>query len=552
MVLDRLQRAIATRPLAASILGVAAVLALWLAWSPPGANDLEGGEAAYGVMARNILAEPRQLLGPSATPLGAPGDKPPLYPAAIAALIRVLGPNELAVRLPSLLAAGLVAVATALVAGRVAGNWAMPLAALLLMTVPWFADLSRHAVGEIPLTALGVLGLALATATPLAARRAALAGALFGLAFLCQLWPAGLLLLPAAAAAWPRRDESAKPIAAMLLVALGVASAQLAAVALLRSQDLAHWWRVYWLPAAATRAVVEGIAGGVVSPAHHWNGMLRACVWLLPLGLVGAWVCVRHWREPAPRALLVWAGGLLLLSLGRIEGAYADYPVFPAWAALAAVGAVTLAASDYPPRWLVFAGAAAASPAAAELLGGPVPSAPLWAIAWLTLVAAIPVLRVGRRFAGPALAVVCLVPIAGGFARQARRLPPRYHEIGYREVAAALAPRLADAPPASASYLSAEAPAMAFYLFRSGGEWGTPARPWSPDRLAGIAGDARLRAFVVDPESQRRGGGPDPATLAWLADSAREITHEVRARSARPVRLRVFVRETAGRPPSTP
>lgn len=87
------------RPLAAIALGILAVLALWLAWSPLGANDLVGGdEGYYGTMARNVLASPRYLVSSSLRPLGPPGDKPPLYPALLALSVGVLGPTATALR----------------------------------------------------------------------------------------------------------------------------------------------------------------------------------------------------------------------------------------------------------------------------------------------------------------------------------------------------------------------------------------------------------------------------------------------------------------------
>src|SRR6185436_14249285 len=72
---------------------------VWLVLSPPGRNDLAGGdEGYYGTMARNVLASRAQLVSPSLSPLGPPGDKPPLYPLLIAPFVRAWGPVPAAVR----------------------------------------------------------------------------------------------------------------------------------------------------------------------------------------------------------------------------------------------------------------------------------------------------------------------------------------------------------------------------------------------------------------------------------------------------------------------
>ena len=56
------------------LFAVLAVSALWLALSPPAANDLIGGdEGYYGTMARNVLASPAQAVSTSLSPLGLPG-----------------------------------------------------------------------------------------------------------------------------------------------------------------------------------------------------------------------------------------------------------------------------------------------------------------------------------------------------------------------------------------------------------------------------------------------------------------------------------------------
>ena len=118
-------RAVTPSPARANAIVVAialAAVALWAALSPPGANDVAGGdEGYYGTMARNILADARYLASPAQTPLGPPGDKPPVYPALLAVAVRLLGPTEAALRWPSLLCSGVVIAASAWLLRNVRG-----------------------------------------------------------------------------------------------------------------------------------------------------------------------------------------------------------------------------------------------------------------------------------------------------------------------------------------------------------------------------------------------------------------------------------------------
>ena len=123
---------------------VLAGIAGWLSWSRLGANELVGGdEGYYGVMAQSILVEPRLILSPPLSPLGPPGDKPPLYPALLAGSIRLFGSNEVALRWPSEAAALLIALMLVALLGRVAGAAGVLAAAGLFVSLPWLADASR-------------------------------------------------------------------------------------------------------------------------------------------------------------------------------------------------------------------------------------------------------------------------------------------------------------------------------------------------------------------------------------------------------------------------
>lgn len=480
---------------------VLAGIACWLAWSPLGANDLVGGdEGYYGTQARNILAAPRQLVSPALTPLGPPGDKPPLYPALLALSVGAFGPNETALRWLSILAAACTVLCVAGLVRRAAGPWGAAAAAAFLVTLPYFADGSRVVAAELPLTALGSAALLCASGDPASRPRAAAAGALLGAAFLCKLWLVALLGVPVLSLYWPPRRGSAATLAALLLPAVALASLQLVAVAFFDPRASGHWWSMYFGRALSERVGGADFAAYWIKPPGYYAALLaHALVLLLPLIAVGVVAGLRRIREPVPRALVLWAAGVAVISAFAAKtGSYA-YVVVPAWAALAALGAHAVAG---------------------------------WRWRWSAAVAV-------------ALAAVAIV---GGFVREAQRLPLRYHAPGYRAVARAVAPLLADVPPARACFVGPEAPALACYLFRTGTYWGTPITPWTSARRRSVEADTALRVFVVDPRQESYGARIDSATLAWLEDSTREVTAAVAGRAGRPIALRVFVRgESAGR-----
>jgi 4-amino-4-deoxy-L-arabinose transferase-like glycosyltransferase len=480
-------------------LGVLAVIAGWLAWSPLGANDLIGGdEGYYGTMARNVLASPRQFVSPSLSPLGPPGDKPPLYPALLALSVRAFGPTATALRWPSVLAAACLALCLAALVRRAAGAWAAAAAAAFLVTLPWFADASRGVAAEIPLTALGAAALLCAAGDTESKRRAAAAGALLGAAFLCKLWLALLVGVPVLALYLPLRRPRASTLAVLLVVALAVASLQLVAVALFEPRSLGHWAAIYLGRSLAERVAGSGYAAYWIRPPLFYAALLaHAFVLLSPLAAVGTVAAARRLREPVPRALLLWAAGTLVLSLFAVKSGAYIYVVVPAWAGLAALGAHALA------RWR-------------------------------------------PRVSAVAAVVLAVAAVAGGLARDAQRLPQRYHAPGLREVAAAVAPRLAGVPPARECFVGPEWPALSFHLFRSGGYWGTPVSRWTAEHRRRVEADTALRVFVVDPSRELYGGWPDSATVAWLETATTEITGEVATREGRPTTLRVFLRGPAG------
>ncbi|MBI5710247.1 MAG: glycosyltransferase family 39 protein [Candidatus Eisenbacteria bacterium] len=532
----------------ATWLVVAAGLALWVRWSPLAANDLVAGdEGYYGTMARNILADPHQLASPSLWPLGPPGDKPPLYPALLAGSVRLLGPTEPALRWPTVLAAGMVALALAALVARALGGWWGMATAALLMTLPRLADAARSAATEIPLTALGCLAMVALARERVTRARAAAAGALLGAAFLCKLWFALAFALPALAMLWPWRGERLRAAAMLAATAALVGGLQLAAVALFRAPDLPHWWDVYWGFSFARRLGGGGYAGSWIQPpAFYWASLLHAFVALLPLVALGLEEAVRRAREPVPRALLVWALCIVPLSLFRVKSAVYANLLVPGWGALAVFGAHALASGRRPWGPGVGLFALASFPPLARAIAGESLPLPLWLAVWSGWLAVAAIVS-ARPPAARRVAIALLIGAAGiGLYRTAQRLPLRYHDVGYRAIAAAIAPILRDADPSRPSFIAPEAPAFGYYLFKAGRYWGTPYAPWSAAQRAAVAADASLRVFIVDAKRELYGGWPDSTMLGWLERSTREVTPEIERAAGRPLAVRVFVRPGPG------
>lgn len=519
-------------------------LSAWLWWSPLGVNDLVGGdEGYYGIMAKNILASSRYLISPSLSPLGVPGDKPPLYPALLALSIRILGASEIALRWISIVAAAIIAACCAILVKRAAGATAGVLAAALLMTLPWFTDGSRVVGAELPLTALGACAMMLVSSERPSRRHAFFAGLLLGLAFLCKLWLVVLVAIPVASLVASAREDRLRRLLALALGALLIAPLHLLAVALFSPSDLAHWLSIYFQGAFAARMGGAGYASyWIKPPIYYWGVLSHALLLLIPFvaqGISAAW---RRRSEPVPRALLIWALGILILSCFRVKtGGYA-YVVLPAWVSVAALGFSDLAEGlRLGPRGFVL-GAGLTFPWIIQRLGGPSLPFVLWLGVWLLFAGTQLVLAWRPRWSGATAATLAALVICAAIVRDAQRLPLRYHQIGYRSMTSALAPYLAAAPPNRVCFVGPEVPALGFYLFRTGLYWSTPGLAWTPERGAAFEADSSIHVFIVDAGQSLYGGWPDSAMVRRLESSTREITAEVSSRIPHPTPLRIFVR----------
>src|SRR5262245_5118771 len=407
-------------------------------------------------MARNVMTSREQLLSPSLTPLGPPGDKPPLYPLLIAPFVRAWGPVPPAVRALSAPCAAVIAGGAGALLGLAAGPWTATLAAALLATLPWFADASRSAAAELPLTAFATMALLVLAVEPRSRARAPVAGAALGLAFLCKLW----LVAPAALAALaliPWHDRRAVGGAVTLTAtALAVAALHLVAVALFAPKAFAHWAYVYLGRSLFDRVSGEGYADyWRRPPGTYWALATRALGLVLPFVAIGAENAWRRRSEPVPRALLAWSLGLVLMSLFRVKAGGYAYVVMPALAALAALGVDAVCRGVRPSPWPIAAGAALTSPLVAPLGAQGLPAsawASVWAagglLAWLTRWPRLPAHRLAAAWA--------LLALALGTTRSVVRLSAAYHTPGYQRVAAAISPRLAGIAPDQACFVAPE------------------------------------------------------------------------------------------------
>src|SRR5512141_3366171 len=126
-----------------------------------GQPDLFGADEGPWAMGARNLAEDwfGQLLGLSRTPLGPPAGTPVLFPAVLSVMVRVFGPFEWAIRVPSVFAGLVGAFVLERIVRRSFGQPAGHLAGALAALFPPLVAASRAATVEPTLVTLGLAGI---------------------------------------------------------------------------------------------------------------------------------------------------------------------------------------------------------------------------------------------------------------------------------------------------------------------------------------------------------------------------------------------------------
>lgn len=562
------------RVLFALSLAAGALLRLVLLGQP----DLSGpDEGVWALGARNLVEGGiPQFFGLSAEPLGDPSGVPVFFPVVLSLMVRVFGPVEWAIRLPSVVA-GLVGafVLERLVRrgyGQPAGHFAGAFAALL----PPLVSSSRAATVETTLVALGLGGVIFGIRAFEEDRtaEAALSGYLFGCGFLAKGDAVFLFLGPLLAALLfrPRLFGLGKVVRSLVLL-LGTfvltGGSHLLLTALFRPEAVGRQLAIAFGDPGSGLEAAHGTAFGA-----DLKTLVGALFLFLPLAGLGAAYLLRPLGEnevasgatDGPRRLdhgVLWGVyGVELLVLVAASGklSLSSIPVLPAIAAFAGFGAAALVTPAGDGRrkaettWTVVAGlvvlAAAgffASLPDQPLFGGRraplVSGSALSGIAATAAFGALLAAGVGARRFGRRLStgfIAALLVAAGiesaGFIR--RELLT--HRTFAREIADQISPAVAKRTPRELAFRSPETPALSFLLFRTG-------RAWNGDGTAAtVAADLRegTVAFWAFRDGMPQGPeAPDAAARALLESRTREVTADVTARAGRPVGVRVFVAE---------
>lgn len=555
----------ARRSLAAAALLLLAGVALRLV--ALGQPDLVGGdEGYYGTYARNLLAGGfDQLLNLGRDPLSAPDNKPFLFPLLLAGPVAALGPTELAVRLVPALAGFACAWLVGLLVARRYGRFAAWAAAFATLLLPPLVYASRVVMGEGLLAAFGLAG-AWAAVRALEERRsgpALLAGFFWGCGFLVKLWLVGLFILPVGVALLADRGRRREAAAWGRMALAGgafvvVGGSHLILVAVWSPATLQHWFEQYFIFSLFGRAGGQEFAGyWHQSWSFYLRSTLQSTFMVLPL--VAAALTSRDLpasgRESALPQRPLWvtlAAELLVISFMGVKLRQYSFPLLPAVAALAGIGAAGLLTGRERLR-PGFAALLALIPCAGVLLwqrgATPLfPTAPLAAAAALFLAGSAFALGLARIRNGVlALALVAAVAFAAvaGSALTVQR-ECLSHRTGYREAARAAAPLLAGRQPRDTVFLAPEVPALQYYLFRTGRYWTTPYEPRDTAQLLAMVADPRVVVFVTTTRGDLYGGPTPQPVIDWLAAHTLERTAEIVAAAGRPLPIRLFVRASQG------
>ncbi|MGZ5430634.1 MAG: ArnT family glycosyltransferase [Thermoanaerobaculia bacterium] len=494
------------RILFAAALAAGALLRLVLLGQP----DLFGAdEGRWAIGAQNLVAGGTgQLLGLSATPLGSSGGTPILFPWVLSVMVRVFGPEEWAVRLPSAILGLIGAFVLERVIRRGWGQPAGHLAGAFAALFPPLVAASRAATVEPTLVTLGLAGIifglrAFEEDTPF---EGAVAGAFFGLGFLAKGYAVGLYLIPLllALAARPRlfglgRTKRALGFLASAFVLVGFS--HLFLVFLFRRSSFGfELATAFGASEAASRAAALPTAFGV-----DVLTLVRSLFFFLPLAALGVVFLGRPVGEAeiasgatgGDRRLahgVLWGAYVVeLLILVAVAGRYrlSSIPVMPALAAFTGLGGT----------WLILAARQRTSPLAGRLARG-----------------------------------VLVVLLAWGGIEAARQIRHDLltHRTGARQLADQIAPLLAPLPPAIPSFRATEPEGLEFRLFKTGLSWeGVTSAAATEDEVRA----GRVRCWAYRSEENV----PPAEVRSWLKAHTREITADVNARAGRVTGLAVFV-----------
>lgn len=543
-----------------------------------GYPDLFGtDEGTWALGARNLVeGGMTQATALSDRPLGAPAGTPILFPAVLSVMVRVFGPQEWAIRLPSVFAGLVGAFVLERIIRRGWGQPAGHLAGAFAALLPPLVSASRMAAVEPTLVALGLGGIIFGLRSfeedlPL---EGALAGLFFGLGFLAKGYAVLLYMAPLlfALAAKPRLfalGRTKRSLALLLSAFLLVGGGQLFAVALLKPELFGFQLAtLFGASDAAARLASQPTAFGA-----DLKSLVSTLFFFLPLGGLGLAFLSRPVGEAEVESgatgrqrrldhSVLWGTFLAeLLAIIAVAGMMklSSIPVLPVVAALAGLGGTTLLrlpaeqgrqrreAIAAAVGGLVVLGASAlfvASPVE-PLFGGrerPIDvTVALSAIAGVSALSAFLAWGGGRRLIGgrfPLLFISGLLVAGGIESVRAIRFALLAHRTGARQVIEEIAPLVAAAPPRVVSFRSVEREALEFGLFRTGGSW----EPMTtPEALAAERAKGTVRSWIYAAAAPPGPLAPPADVKQVLADSFRDVTAEVNARAGRTTGLRVFV-----------
>ncbi len=507
-----------------------------------GVNDLVGGdEGYYGVMARNILNDPRYIVNTSLSPLGPPGDKPFLYPMVLAGSLLVGGIGEIPMRLVTLLVAASSGIFLMLIGSELGDRRAGIIAGLMFLFTPLLANTGRTVSAEPLLVLLSLAGVWLFLGAFRNGRSKAgfAAGALFGLAFLTKLW---LVAIPMAGIAggllFFRLSSKKRQMTPVIIYALTgfmlFGSLQLLLCLIFSPDTFRHWLGIYTGFSLADRVAGAGFADYWHRPWNYYLLLIgRAFGQWLPLVPLGVMTVLRKRREsPAAAVTIAWLIPLILMSMISVKSGNYILPLMPPLFLLVGSGASALINSAGVPSitrrdalLAAIAGMLLCLAVQLEFGRGVIPGIYSKNVLRIQIVMAAAVLmpafapRLSRRAAGVYATAAILIAMAGGLARDIQIVRSRDHVTGYRKAAAELARGLEDIDPRQLCFISPEWPAVSFYTFRTGRYWESPYVDADPGAaVASLEGAPFF--YVIQYDDLLYGGVPDEDVLEVIEREA--------------------------------